>query len=168
MRSETMYVFLTTSRSFYIEGPIPENGRNGLNSAKNVQLRRALFTGEISSKISLTGPKRILVSPAFQQDQDRLNRMSESPENTNFPIRVLFPANLLLSSLPPPRHDDGAPNLPPEPRLAVAVPGPPVSPAGVAGRRRCSWISPTASPPPVRRAIRPVSRFSSFFFFFSV
>src|SRR5262249_51326597 len=122
MRSETMYVFLTTSRSFYIKGPIPECRRNGLNSAKNVQLRRALFTGQISSKISLTGPKRILVSPAFQQDQDRLNRMSESPENTNFPIRVLFPARQFSLLLAPPRHHVRPPHLPPEQRLAVRFP----------------------------------------------
>src|SRR5262249_27355247 len=110
MRSETMYVFLTTSRSFYVKGLIPENGRNGLNSAKNVLLRRAPMTTQTPAKSSLTSPKRILVSPAFQQDQDRLNRSSGSPEIAKSSSGSLFPTRLTFFSPAPPWATGGSPD----------------------------------------------------------
>src|SRR5262249_25537141 len=145
MRSETMYVFLTTSRSFYIKGLIPECRRIGLNSAKNVQLRRAPMNTQTPAKSSLTGVKMTLVSQAFHQDQNRLHRSSGSPEIAIFPIRVPFPASF-VSLLPgPPRLTDGPPHLPPEQRLAVgfpfAVTTRPTAVATVAGGR----IFPAAS-----------------------
>src|SRR5262249_50100966 len=119
------------------------------------------MTSQTLFKFSLTGPKLLLAFPAFQRDQNRLDRSSELPEKSNFPIELHFLAKALLASLPPPCTTDHLLEPPLQLRWDLRNPLPPATRLMVAGWRRSNRLCPVASFP---LALRP--QFTRFLFFF--
>src|SRR5262249_24620436 len=106
-----------------------------------------------------------LVSQAFHQDQNRLHRSSNRPENVNFPIRVPFLASF-VSLLPgPPWLADWPPPPLPWVRHSLAGRTSPVLRPEAAGRRSCGRFSTGSLTRWSHRGLCPVPRIFFFFFF---